>query len=383
MLQESQRVELKRELSDKLEKEIVAFLNSREGGVIYIGVDDDGSAIDNLSLDDIQLKAADRIKNNILPATLGLFDIVTEEVDGIPVIKVIISSGLEKPYYIKNLGLSPKGCYMRIGTSTQPMPVKIIEELYGNRIHGALRNVVSPRQDLTFAQLKIYYLERGIELNDRFARSLELLTSDGRFNYFGYLLADENGVSIKVAKYAGTDKVDLIESEELGYCSLVKATERVMDKLKVENLTRTKITSTTRIDKKLVDSVALREAVVNAIVHNDYSREIPPVVEIFSNRIEVTSFGGLISGQTQEEFFSVSSMPRNRELMRVFKDLGLVEQLGSGMNRILKAYDRSIFDISEHFIKVVFPFEQEPSTHVRDSGRFTWYNIRKKIRRTN
>ena len=69
-----------------------------------------------------------------------------------------------------------------------------------------------------------------------------------------------------------------------------------------------------------------------------------------------TSYGGLIPGQSKEDFFSCSSMPRNRELMRVFKDVGLVEQLGSGMSRILKEYDKSIFHISEHFIKVEFPF---------------------------
>lgn len=57
-------------------------------------------------------------------------------------------------------------------------------------------------------------------------------------------------------------------------------------------------------------------------------------------------------------------MPRNRELMRVFKDVGLVEQLGSGMSRILKMYDKSIFYISEHFIKVEFPFSV--STDVRN-----------------
>ncbi len=69
-----------------------------------------------------------------------------------------------------------------------------------------------------------------------------------------------------------------------------------------------------------------------------------------------TSYGGLLPGQSEEDFFSCSSMPRNRELMRVFKDLGLVEQLGSGMSRILKVYDKNIFKISEHFIKVEFPF---------------------------
>ena len=100
----------------------------------------------------------------------------------------------------------------------------------------------------------------------------------------------------------------------------------------------------------------MREAVINAIVHSDFTREIPPVFEIFNDKMIFTSYGGLLPGQSKEDFFSCSSMPRNRELMRVFKDVGLVEQLGSGMSRILKEYDKSIFHISEHFIKVEFPF---------------------------
>ncbi len=173
------------------------------------------------------------------------------------------------------------------------------------------------------------------------------------------MLADENGVSIKVAKYAGKDKVDLIENEEYGYCSLLKATNQVLEKMKIENVTKAKVTSSKRIEKNLVEPVPMREALINAIVHNDFSREIPPVFEIFSDRMEFTSYGGLIQGQSRKDFFSCSSMPRNRELMRVFKDVGLVEQLGSGMSRILKVYDESIFEISEHFIKVIFLFSEE------------------------
>lgn len=167
-----------------------------------------------------------------------------------------------------------------------------------------------------------------------------------------------------MAKYAGTDKVDLIENEEYGYCSLIKATNQVLEKMKIENVTKAKVTSTKRIEKNLVEPVALREALINAIVHNDFSREIPPVFEIFSDRMEFTSYGGLISGQSKEDFFSCSSMPRNRELMRVFKDVGLVEQLGSGMSRILKYYDKDIFTISDHFIKVVFPFSQKNTVDI-------------------
>ena len=171
MLQESSRIEFKSTLNDKLEKEIVAFLNNQEGGVLYIGVDDEGHPIENPDIDITQLKIADRIKNNILPSTLGLFDIVVEDIEDVAIIKIIVSSGLEKPYYIKNKGMSPNGCYMRLGTSTQPMSTALIDELYAKRIHTTLHNIPSPRQDLTFAQLKIYYQERGLVLNKKFANS--------------------------------------------------------------------------------------------------------------------------------------------------------------------------------------------------------------------
>lgn len=115
MLQESNRIEFKVELNDKLEKEVVAFLNNKEGGILYIGVDDNGKPVGISDIDSTQLKIADRIKNNILPSTLGLFDIVTEEIDNISVIKILISRGLEKPYYIKRQGMSPNGCFTRMG----------------------------------------------------------------------------------------------------------------------------------------------------------------------------------------------------------------------------------------------------------------------------
>lgn len=154
-----------------------------------------------------------------------------------------------------------------------------------------MRNITSPRPDFTFAQLKIYYQKRGLELNEKFVNLLELLTPEGKFHYVAYLLADENGVSIKVAKYAGTDKVDLIENEEYGYCSLIKATHQVLEKLKIENVTRAKVTNTKRMEKNLIVPILMREAVINSIVHSDFTREIPPVFEIFNDRMSFTSYG--------------------------------------------------------------------------------------------
>jgi predicted HTH transcriptional regulator len=185
-----------------------------------------------------------------------------------------------------------------------------------------------------------------------------LLDENGRYNYAAYLLADENGVSVKVAKYAGTSKVDLIENEEYGYRCIITATNRVLDKLRVENKTFAKITPTTRLERSMIDETALKEAWINSIVHNDYSREVPPVVEIFSDRLTITSYGGLPEGLSRENFFRCRSLPRNRELMRVFKDVGLVENLGSGMGRILEAYDQSIFTFEDNFLIVTFPFAE-------------------------
>jgi len=365
MKPESNRVEYKRQLSDKFERSVVAFLNSSGGGRIYIGVDDAGNRAGVANADAVQKEIVDRVKNNILPSTLGLFDVAVEEQKGKSIVCVIISEGGEKPYHLKKFGMSPSGCFVRVGSTVQSMTTAMIDDLFQKRNRLTLGRLVAPRGGLTFEQLQIYYNEHGIKLPPKsFKRSLELLTEDGKDNYVAYLLADENAVSIKVAKYAGTDKVNLIENAEYGYCCLIKATQRVLDKLLVENKTFAKITPTVRLERNMVDKFALREAFINAIVHNDYTSGVTPLVEIFSDRMVITSYGGLPDGLSREDFFACCSKPRNRELMRVFRDMDLVEQIGSGMSRILAAYDRSIFKFTPNFMVVTFPVEMADETQV-------------------
>ena len=203
-----------------------------------------------------------------------------------------------------------------------------------------------------------FYGEDSDDTDIQFEDNLDLRTGEGVYNFLAYLLADNNGASIKVAKYKGTDKIDLIENEEYGYRCLITAVYRVLDKLAVENKTFAKITPRNRLERKLINPVALREAFINAVVHNDYSLGWP-VVEFFSDRITITSTGGLIEGLSNDDFFKGRSMLRNRELMRVFKDVELVEGLGSGMLRILEAYDHSVFDITPGFIVVTFPYASD------------------------
>ncbi|WP_375584233.1 Fic family protein [Cyclobacterium xiamenense] len=354
---ETNRIEFKTELTKDLdlEKEVVAFLNYREGGLIYIGIDKTGKVLGISDTDGDALKIKDRIKNNIAPSAMGLFDVVAEESEDKEILKVIVASGSEKPYFKKKYGMTEKGCYIRIGTAAEPMPQAMIDKLFASRTRNSIGKIKAHRQDLSFEQLRIYYEERKKPLNKQFKKNLELLTEDGSINYAGYLLADENNLSIKIAKYSGENRVDLIENNEYGYCSLIKATKSVLDKIELENRTAATITAKERKEQRLWNAIALREAIINAFVHNDYTREIPPKFEIFADRIEITSAGSLPEGLSREEFFEGYSIPRNKELMRIYKDLEMVEQLGSGIPRILETYGKECFHFSENFLRMVFP----------------------------
>ena len=361
---ETNRIEYKRELNSELdiEKEVVAFLNYKEGGFIYIGIDKDGSVVGVNDVDDCMLRLKDRIKHNISPSAMGLFDIVEEKKDGHSIVKITVASGIEKPYFKTKFGMTSKGAFIRIGTSAEPMPQEQIDRLFAMRTRNSIGKIVSNRQDLSFEQLRIYYDERGKRLNDNFKRTLELFTEDDKLNYVAYLLADENGNLIKVAKYSSLDRCDLIENNEYGYCSLIKATKSVLSKLDIENKVSARITPMEREETPLWNKVALREAVINAIVHNDYSFEVPPKFEIFPDRLEITSAGRLPESLTKEEFFSGISIPRNKELMRIYRDVELVESLGSGIPRILKAYGEDCFTFTDNFIRIILPINSSVAT---------------------
>jgi predicted HTH transcriptional regulator len=107
---ETDRIEYKRELNDRLERTVVSFLNYPGGGEVIIGVEDNGDAVGVVDIDSTQLKIIDRIRNNIKPQTLGLFDVVFGEIDGKRIIRIIVSCGQQRPYYIRKFGMSDQGC---------------------------------------------------------------------------------------------------------------------------------------------------------------------------------------------------------------------------------------------------------------------------------
>lgn len=215
-------------------------------------------------------------------------------------------------------------------------------------------------QKLSFDILKTSLKEHGISFNDAtFLDNYRLLTKDGNYNLVADLFADENDISIKIVRFSGVDKIELIERTEYGYKSIILAIRRTMDRFEALNVTKSVVLSPQRVDRKLFDINALREAFINAIAHTRWTDFNPPQIQVFSNRIEIISTERVVNGLSKDDFFKGISKQRNPELMRILHDLEFVEQTGLGVPRIVSKYGEEAFEFFDDFVKVTIPFDED------------------------
>lgn len=111
----------------------------------------------------------------------------------------------------------------------------------------------------------------------------------------------------------------------------------------------------------------VNEALVNMLVHNDWIIT-EPLMAFYSDRIVFTSYGGISSGITEEEFYQGVSHPRNTVLMRIFLNMGIVEHTGYGISMIVGKYGKKAFDIHDSLINVTIPFNQNVIPFVPNNG---------------
>ena len=136
---ENSRTEFKVKLVDDLEETIIAFLN-KDGGNIYIGVDDKGNIKDlNGNIDLLQRKVKDKIISSVEPSILGLFDIEVLEGDDKKYLKITIAKGYETPYHIKGMGMTPDSCFIRVGSSNERMDQHLINKMFRERTKNSYR----------------------------------------------------------------------------------------------------------------------------------------------------------------------------------------------------------------------------------------------------
>ena len=329
---------------------LASMLNKNGKGTLYFGVRNDGEVlgqqIGDRTLREISQGIANAIKPQIIPT------IIIELCDDKNVIKVS-AEGDEKPY-------SAYGkYYMRSADEDREISPQQLRNLMLS-VSDSIASIEANNQALTFEQLKMLYAGNNLTLRENtFEQNLNLLTSDGTYNLMAAILADVNSYSIKVAVFRGTDKTDLVRRNEYGYKCMLVAVKQVLDYMEALNDTVVDVEGSLRKETKLFDFPCFREAWLNACLHNRWSRQTPPAVYMFENRIEILSVGGLPDGLTLEEFYEGKSKPVNLELQQIMVQLDYIEQTGHGVPLIVSKYGKEAFDITENFITVTIPLNRE------------------------
>ncbi len=355
---ETEQIEFKKTTGELKEGiiSIGAMLNKHGSCDLYFGVRNDGEAvgqqIGNDTLREISQAVANSIKPQIIPT------ISVEFIGDKNIIKVS-AAGNDRPY-------SAYGkYYLRSADEDREVSPALLRSMMFPIGHS-LVSIESNNQNLTFSQLRLLYVEKGLTLHDdTFANNLHLLTQTGKYNLMANILSDNNSFSIKVAKFKGTDKTELITRNEYGYKCLLVAIRQVLDYAEAINETAVEISGGLRKETKLFDQDAFREAWLNACLHNRWDKQAPPAVYFFQDRIEIISIGGLPEDYSLEDFYAGRSRPINLELQQIMVQLNYIEQTGHGVPLIVSKYGRQAFDITENFITVTIPL-RSTAIPVRD-----------------
>ena len=323
-------------LPDSVPKEIVAFSNT-EGGTLFIGIRDDGTVVGVDNPDDVMTRVSNVAHDTILPDIMPFIQIRSVELEGKQVIKIIVYVGTERPYYLAKEGLRPKGVYVRRGTACLPLNEAGIREMILETSGKSYEESRSLNQELTFETLKAEMSTRGIEFGAPQMSTLKMLGSDGLFTNLALLLSDQCSHTIKVAVFQGSDNAVFRERKEFSG-SLLKQLNDVYAFLDFYNKTKATFEGLRRSDQRDYPEDALREALLNSIIHRDYLFSGSTIINMFDDHVEFVSLGGLVRGISMEAIFMGVSQSRNPDLAAVFYRLGLVESYGTGVRKIIRLY---------------------------------------------
>lgn len=366
---ESETLELKEKYTDNIAREIVSFLNS-SGGTIYIGVADDGTVKGVAKPDEVLRKISDCITDQIEPSPQGEIQSNILNEDGNVIVVVEVKKGIKPLYCIKKYGFSSKGCPVRIGTTCKDMSPEEIQFRYKTQFTNEDYMLLAPAKygPLSFDMMKILLTSRGYHINDAsFESNFNLKRQDGTYNLLAEILSDQNMMNLIFVKFSGKEKTAISQRSDYGGQSLLLGYQKMKARLSAENICRTDTSVRPRVDEFLYDDDAISEALVNMLVHNDWTIT-EPLISFYSDRVVFTSHGGLPHGLKQEDFFKGISQPRNAGLMRVFLNLGIVEHTGHGVPLIVEKYGREAFNIQSSYINVSIPFNEKVMALVPQFG---------------
>lgn len=208
-----------------------------------------------------------------------------------------------------------------------------VEEMHG---YG-FESMRSIRQTLTFEATKKEFDVRQVAFAGPQLQTLKIVSPDGLYTNLGLLLSDQCPYTIKAAVFEGINQNVFKDRREFSGALLQQLNE-VYEYIDLHNQTHAAFSKLLRIDTRDYPEIAIREALLNSLVHRDYSISASTLISIYDNRIEFVSIGGLLPGLELADLMMGVSVCRNPNLANVFYRLQLIEAYGTGIQKIINAY---------------------------------------------
>ncbi len=355
MQYESERIEYKSQLTDDIYKEVIAFANT-EGGVIYIGVDDQGNVVGIKDVDESYTRLTNGIRDAILPDVTMFVRYVLQENK---VIRIEVGEGSYKPYYLKSKGLKSTGVYIRQGAACAQASPEQIRQMIKDSDGDIFEEMRALQQDLTFKEAETAFQRYKVEFSEDKFIALGLRNiHDDQYTNLALLLSDQCQHTTKIAVFGDEENIIFKDAKEFGG-SIFKQLDDSYEYLSLCNRTAASFKGLERIEKSDYPEEAIREALLNALVHRDYSYSGSIIINVNDQCMEFISIGGLLPGLSAEDIRSGISQPRNRRLAEIFHRLRLIESYGTGIRKIYALYKnfsvQPRIEITHNTFKLVLP----------------------------
>lgn len=362
-MRETKTLEFKESLTNSFLKTVSAYANYGSGEVLF-GVNDEGDVVGIEDLDGTRLAIENKINDSVSPNPDYYLDVDEDA----RTITLTVREGPHKPYLYR------AKAYRRNDTATVEVDAVEFRRLVLEGENLSFDALPSHKNGLTFNLLASRLKDTiGIaEVTDDTLKTLELERPDGTMCNAAELLADENGFpGIDVVRFGNSISV-FLDRETCERVSVLRQYDNALNLYK-KYYQYEEVVGSLRVSKEMVPESAFREAVANALVHRAWDVSVRVRVSMHPDRIEVVSPGGLPHGLSEEEYLAGQvSVLRNPILGNVFYRLGLIERFGTGVLRILEAYEGSLrkptFSVRENSIAVTLPLFDRRAAIEGDEG---------------
>ncbi len=384
---ETENIEFKSQVTDELYKEVIAFANT-DGGVIYIGIDNEGNAVGIDNVDENYTRITNGIRDAIMPDVTMFVKYTIQENR---VVRITVGEGSYKPYYLKSKGLKPSGVFVRQGTSSVSASPEQIRAMIKESDGYTFESMRSMEQELTFKSAKEAFKRYNIEFSKTKYRTLGItMQGDELYSNLALIISDQCTHTTKVAVFADEENTKFRDSKEFGG-SIFEQLDSTYAYLALCNKTVATFKGLERIEKVDYPEEALREALLNALVHRDYSFSGSIIINVNDKEMEFISIGGLLPGLSPDDIRSGISQPRNKNLADIFHRLHLIESYGTGIRKIYNLYancsEQPRIEVTSNTFKIILPNMNRATTkesatvvtaqmqkildYIEDNGRIT------------